>query len=37
MAEAASVVQGVAKGAKVKSFMVFTDVSTSGLASLEPY
>jgi NitT/TauT family transport system substrate-binding protein len=37
MAEAASVVQGVAKGAKVKSFMVFTDISTSGLASLEPY
>jgi NitT/TauT family transport system substrate-binding protein len=37
MAEAASVVQAIAKGAKVKSFMVFTDVSTSGLASLEPY
>jgi NitT/TauT family transport system substrate-binding protein len=37
MAEAASVIQGLAKGAKVKSFMVFTDVSTSGLASLEPY
>jgi NitT/TauT family transport system substrate-binding protein len=37
MAEAASVVQAVAKGAKVKSFMVFTDISTSGLASLEPY
>jgi NitT/TauT family transport system substrate-binding protein len=37
MAEAASVVQAVGKGAKVKSFMVFTDVSTSGLASLEPY
>lgn len=37
MAEAASVVQAVAKGAKVKNFMVFTDISTSGLASLEPY
>ena len=37
MAEAASVVQAVAKGAKVKSFMVFTDISTSGLASLKPY
>ena len=37
MAEAASVVQSMAKGAKVKSFMVFTDISTSGLASLEPY
>jgi NitT/TauT family transport system substrate-binding protein len=30
-------VQAVAKGAKVKSFMVFTDISTSGLASLKPY
>ena len=37
MAEAASVVQAVAKGAKVKNFMVFTDISTSGLASLKPY
>jgi len=37
MAEAASVVQAAAKGAKVKSFMVFTDISTSGLASLKPY
>src|SRR5947209_17602644 len=37
MAEAASVVQAAAKGAKIKSFMVFTDVSTSGLASFEPY
>jgi len=37
MAEAASVVQAEAKGAKVKSFMVFTDISTSGLASLKPY
>jgi NitT/TauT family transport system substrate-binding protein len=37
MAEAGPVVQAVAKGAKVKSFMVFTDISTSGLASLIPY
>lgn len=37
MAEAGPVVQAVAKGAKVRSFMVFTDISTSGLASLEPY
>jgi NitT/TauT family transport system substrate-binding protein len=37
MAEAGPVVQGVVKGAKVKSFMVFTDISTSGLASLKPY
>ena len=37
IAEAAPVVQAVAKGAKVKAFGVFMDVSTSGLASLEPY
>ena len=37
MAEAGPVVQALAKGAKVKSFMVFTDISTSGLASLKPY
>jgi NitT/TauT family transport system substrate-binding protein len=37
MAEAGPVVQAVAKGAKVKTFMVFTDISTSGLASLKPY
>ena len=37
MAEAGPVVQAVAKGAKVKAFMVFTDISTSGLASLKPY
>jgi len=37
MAEAGPVVQAVAKGAKVKSFMVFTDISTSGLASLKAY
>ncbi|HYB57572.1 MAG TPA: ABC transporter substrate-binding protein [Alphaproteobacteria bacterium] len=37
MAESASVVQAVAKGAKVKGFMVFMDITTSGLASLKPY
>jgi len=37
MADAGSTVQGIAKGSKIKSFMVFMDVSTSGLASLEPY
>ena len=37
MAEAASVVQAIAKGAKVKGFMVFMDISTSGLAALKSY
>jgi NitT/TauT family transport system substrate-binding protein len=37
IAESASVVQAVAKGAKVKGFAVFMDASTSGLASLRPY
>ncbi|MFI5022084.1 MAG: ABC transporter substrate-binding protein [Alphaproteobacteria bacterium] len=37
MAESASVVQAIAKGAKVKGFMVFMDITTSGLASLKPY
>ncbi|MGH9172704.1 MAG: ABC transporter substrate-binding protein [Vicinamibacterales bacterium] len=37
MAESASVVQAVARGARVKGFAVFMDVSTSGLASLRPY
>lgn len=37
MAESTSVVQAVAKGAKVKGFSVFMDVTTSGLASLVPY
>jgi NitT/TauT family transport system substrate-binding protein len=37
MAESASVVQAVARGAKVKGFAVFMDVSTSGLASLRRY
>lgn len=37
MAEAAPVVQAVAKGAKVKGFGVFMDITTSGLASLTPY
>jgi NitT/TauT family transport system substrate-binding protein len=29
-------VQGLSKGAKLKAFMVYTDVSTNGLASLTP-
>lgn len=37
MAESTSVVQAVAKGAKVKGFGVFMDITTSGLASLTPY
>ena len=37
IAEAAPVVQAIAKGAGVKAFGVFMDHSTSGLASLSPY
>lgn len=37
MAEVGPVVQAIAKGAKLKSFMVYTDVTTSGLASLTPF
>lgn len=37
MAESTSVVQAVAKGAKVRAFGVFMDITTSGLASLTPY
>jgi NitT/TauT family transport system substrate-binding protein len=37
MADAGSTIQAIAKGSKIKSFMVFMDVSTSGLASLDPY
>ena len=37
MADMSSVVQGVAKGAKVKSFMIYTDITTNGLTSLSPY
>jgi len=37
IAESTSVVQAIAKGAKVKGFGVFMDISTSGLASLKPY
>jgi NitT/TauT family transport system substrate-binding protein len=36
MAESASVVQAVARGATVKGFAVFMDATTSGLASLKP-
>ncbi|UCF95011.1 MAG: ABC transporter substrate-binding protein, partial [Desulfobacterales bacterium] len=37
IAESTSVVQAIAKGAKVKGFGVFMDISTSGLAALTPY
>jgi NitT/TauT family transport system substrate-binding protein len=37
MADVSSVAQGVAKGAKVRAFMVYTDITTNGLASLTPY
>jgi NitT/TauT family transport system substrate-binding protein len=37
MADVSSVVQGIAKGAKVKAFMVYTDITTNGLASLSPF
>ena len=37
MADVSSVVQGVAKGAKVKAFMVYTDITTNGFAALSPY
>jgi NitT/TauT family transport system substrate-binding protein len=37
MADAGTVVQAIAKGAKVKAFAVFMDVTTSGLAGLTPH
>lgn len=37
MADFSTVVQGVAKGARVKAFNVYTDISTSGLASTKPF
>jgi NitT/TauT family transport system substrate-binding protein len=37
MADAGTVMQAIAKGAGVKAFTVFMDVTTSGLAALEPY
>jgi NitT/TauT family transport system substrate-binding protein len=37
MADASTVVQSIAKGANTKAFAVFMDVTTSGLASREPY
>jgi NitT/TauT family transport system substrate-binding protein len=37
MAESTSVVQAIGKGAKVKGFSIFMDITTSGLASLTPY
>ena len=37
MAMLSPVVQGVARGAKVKAFMAYTDVTTSGLVALSPF
>ena len=37
MADVSPVVQAIAKGAKLRAFMVYTDVSTNGLASLTPF
>ena len=37
MADTGTLIQAIAKGSKDKAFMVFMDISTSGLASLEPY
>ena len=37
MADVGSTIRGVARGAKVKAFMVYTDITTDGLASLSPY
>jgi NitT/TauT family transport system substrate-binding protein len=37
IAEAAPVVQSIARGARVKAFGVYMDASPSGLASLKPY
>jgi NitT/TauT family transport system substrate-binding protein len=37
MADLGAVAQGVAKGAKIKGFMIYTDVTTNGLAALSPY
>lgn len=37
MADIGSVVQGLTKGAKIKAIMVYTDVTTGGLASLAPF
>jgi NitT/TauT family transport system substrate-binding protein len=37
MADISPVIQAIAKGAKLKAFMVYTDVTTNGLASLAPF
>ncbi len=37
MADISSVAQGIAKGAKVKGFSVYTDITTNGLAALSAY
>ena len=36
MADASTTVQAIAKGSKVKGFQVFMDISTNGLAALNP-
>lgn len=37
MADFSTVTQGIANGANIKAFSVYTDISTSGLASTEPH
>ncbi len=37
MADISSVIQGVAKGAKIKAFSVYTDITTAGLGALSPF
>ena len=37
MADFSSVVRGVSRGAKIGTFMVYTDISTNGLAALSPF
>jgi NitT/TauT family transport system substrate-binding protein len=37
MADVSTVARAVARGAKIKAFMVYTDVTTNGLAGLSPH
>src|SRR5262245_53784705 len=37
MADFSTVVRAVGRGAKISAFMVYTDISTDGLAALTPY
>lgn len=37
MADFSSVVRGVSRGAKIGTFMIYTDISTNGLAALSPF